>query len=667
MKNTNKRALLICLLLALSVFFAFGAACKKEESVTLELDRTEANMLYGDEITLVPTYDETAGESLVWDSSDEKVATVDGGKIAAVGCGNADISVTYRGKTAKCAVTVSFGNMRPELVLNGMPDKLRIGKGNSFVLDASVSFNGKKYDCDFTAEISDENVAEFSEGKLTGKAVGTTEVIVKSEWNSFDGALMQKTVSVEVFNDVVLNAFVTIDGEKYATDNATIYVTDEWQGEKYGTSAKIEFLVRDNGEEKVLYGELVSGENAVSCEDGVLSAIEEGKAVYSAKYRDSLGNDYSIFVNVSVVCPVVDYSERIELCADEAFPVEKYFGADAKILSAKSEGKELSVNDGVVSFTARGNDTAALEVRTSKGGYLFKDVYAYTRLINKQNFASTFMLSNNKIIDGYYILKEDIEGLEAYSQHTGNAGTYFKGTFDGEGHTVKATANANGLFGALNDGATIKNVKFEFTFSEGTAACGLAKNQGTFNNKKPVYLNNVYVVTTNYTEQACTLMDNMPDALEMYDVLVKINGNAQLGTFTDVGSLRTALFRLDQAHNDGCHGAFLGKFLNVRVITESFIPVSNGKRYNDTIFTTYAYNDEDKLGKFSREGAKGSFMYYRYFDDNEEGSDKKTLFGLNTYAYGARADFKNGGIARYDTAEELIAAGVTKVGSWTVE
>lgn len=689
MERIGKKILLTSLLFALCLCFAFATSCKKRGasdsnetssesyvesngSVTvieeLSLDRAEANMIYGDELTLIPTYGGRGNEKPSWTTSNEGVATVKDGKITAVGCGNADITATYGDKTAKCSITVGFGNVRPELILSNTPDKLRIGKGNTFALNADVMFNGKKYACDYTIDVEDKGIAGFSEGKLVAVGIGSTKATIKAEWNSFGGALMEKTIEIEVFNDVTFNAFVAINGDAYVTNSATLYVTDEWAGVKYETSAKIEFAVRDNGEEKTVSGKLVSGDGVVSDENGIVKAISEGSAVYSATYRDSLGNDYSVSVNIEVVCPVVDYSDRIELCADNAFPVEEYFGTGATVTSAESEGKALAVNENVISYTAKGSETPSMVIKTNKGGYRFNNVYAYTRKINKQNFASTFTLTNGKILDGYYILGENIDGLTVSSQHTGNPSTYFKGTFDGDGHTIKATAGANGLFGAINDGATIKNVKFEFTFPEGTAACGLAKNQNTFNNNNPVYLKNVYVTTTNYTEQACCLMDNMPDGLEMTDVLVKINGNAALGDFMDVNSCRTALFRVDQAQNDGNIGSFLGKFTNIKVITESFIPMSNGKRWNGTIFAHYAYNDEDKLGSFTRENAsKGSYGYRRLFDDNEEGSVKKSLFGTNTYVYYARADFVGGGIERFDTAEELIASGVTAVGSWNVE
>ena len=679
MRKINRKVLIIGLLFALCICLTFSVSCKKENNnndsssdggsqtvVELTLDRSEATMVYGDELTLIPTYSGKDGETPVWDSSNKSVAVVDNGTITAIGCGNTEITVSYGGKTAKCAVTVSFGNVYPELVLNSMPETVRLGKGRSFAVDANVMFNGKRYECNYSVDVTDENVVDFTDGKLVAKSIGSTKVTIKGVWNSFDGALMQKTIDVEVFNDVTLNALVTINDETYASNVATIYLTDEWNGVEYGTEAKIEFVVRDNGVEKTIQGELASDQNAVSYENGVVKAINEGSAVYVANYTDSIGNNYSISVDITVICPIADYSEKIELCTDEAFPVETYFGRGATIISATSAGKTLEINDGVIAIVAKGVDTPALEIKTNKGGYRFNNVYTYTRKINKQNFASTFTLTDGKVIDGYYVLEENIDGLTVSSQRTGSATTYFKGTFDGKGHTIKATAGTNGLFGALNDGATIKNVKFEFTFPSGVNACGLAKNQGTFNNGKPVYLKNIYVVTTNYTTQACSLMDNMPDALEMTDVMVKINGNAALGEFIDVNSCRTALFRVDQSYNDGKHGSYEGKFINIKVITESFIPISNGKRWDNSIFTSYAVNDEDKLGTFNRE-QKVSYMYYHLIDANEEGSAKKLLFGANTYSYGAHADYKNGGILRYDTAEELIASGVTEVGSWTVE
>ena len=170
-------------------------------------------------------------------------------------------------------------------------------------------------------------------------------------------------------------------------------------------------------------------------------------------------------------------------------------------------------------------------------------------------------------------------------------------------------------------------------------------------------------------------MDQKPDKLHMFDVYVKINGNAALGEYTEASSLRRALFRHDQSMNDGQYECFNGYVKRVYVVTETFIPIANGVNWQNKNFITYAKNDQDKLGLFTRENQNnGAFNYFKIRNANEEGSAESKLFGYDngqkeyfTYIYGAHFNHKDGGIERYDTVEELKATGVTTVGTWTIE
>ena len=419
----------------------------------------------------------------------------------------------------------------------------------------------------------------------------------------------------------------------------------------------------------------------ISFDNGNVTATGVGTAEIRADYTDALGNNYSHTLTVKVVCPVVDYNAKLEFCTENPFPVETLFGAGATIVSASSEGTPLPVEGGVVGLTAKGDETATFEVQTTKGGYRFTDVFAYTRKITSaREFRNTFGLKYNQPIDGYYILGNDVDGINSSWQTMGGgAATYFKGTLDGMGHTVTATVGKNGLFGALAGGAVIKNAKFVFTFPEGEA-CGLAYNNTTFNksddNLSLATLENLSVVTTNYYAESSALMNLKPDRLHMNKVYVKINGNAELGAYTEASSLRRALFRLDQSINDGAKDQFKGDVKDVYVVTGTFIPIANGLNWNATRdMVTYAYNDLDKLGSFTHNDNRPTEINYcKIKSGNAAGSAESKLFGTEvsdneyyTYYYGAHPDYANGGIARFDTVAELKATGVTQVGDWIAE
>ncbi|MBP5725152.1 MAG: Ig-like domain-containing protein [Bacteroidales bacterium] len=86
-----------------------NAAVIAVEGVTL--DKESADLTVGGDITLTATVkpDDATDTEVSWTTSNDKVATVDGGKVTAVGAGDAIITVTTKdgGFTATCKVTVT--------------------------------------------------------------------------------------------------------------------------------------------------------------------------------------------------------------------------------------------------------------------------------------------------------------------------------------------------------------------------------------------------------------------------------------------------------------------------------------------------------------------------------------------------------------------------------
>ena len=661
-----------------------GGDSGEQPEIELTLSDKSVSVLLGETYLIVASYTETANQVLTWSTANDKIAMVEDGLVTAAGKGTTKITATYGDKKAECEVTVSFADYMPELKIRHVTDEgVRVSLNSTFDIDAYILFNGKEYACDFEATVANGDILSCKGSTLAAKAIGSTTVTVKTDWNGFDNALTEKTFDIEVFNDVNINAIVTVDGDTRATKSLDLSVTPSFAGESFATTASVEFVVKENGVKSTISGALISENGAITFENGTITANKFGSAVISASYTDKLGNDYSCELEVNVTIPVRDYKDKIEFCTENSFPLEQYFGENATIISVTSDGNPVAFDEekGVIALTAKGEETKAFEILTTKGGYRFNNVFAYTRKITSANFVNTFSLVYNKPTDGYYILGENITGINSGSYQTmaGGSATYFKGVLDGRGYTVNATVSANGLFGALAGDAVIKNTKFVLTFPEGEA-CGFAKNNGTFNQKNAeklstVTLENLYVETTNYYAKSTVLMDQKPDNLRMSDVYVKINGNAALGEYTEASSLRRAFFRHDQSINDGQYECFNGNVRRVYAVTETFIPIANGLNWAGKNFITYAKNDESKLGLFTRENqSNGAFNYFKIRNANEEGSAESKLFGYDdgqkgyhTYVYGSHFNYKDGGIERYDTVEELKATGITTVGTWTIE
>ena len=75
----------------------------------IKLDKTELTLFEGEEESLTATVipsDATLRGEITWSSSNTQVATVDGGKVTAVGMGTSTISASLEGFKAECIVTV---------------------------------------------------------------------------------------------------------------------------------------------------------------------------------------------------------------------------------------------------------------------------------------------------------------------------------------------------------------------------------------------------------------------------------------------------------------------------------------------------------------------------------------------------------------------------------
>ena len=648
-----------------------GASSSTEQTATLSLEVTQKSLLYGDVLGLVPKYTPQAGETLVWSTSNSNVAVVNDGMVEAVGEGTAVITVTYGELSATCEVSVSFGDLQPVFNLaNIYGDELRLGKNSAYTMDASVSFNNRVYPCDVSVEVEDDGVVKYENGELKAIGTGETSVMVQGVWNNVTGALMQKTLSVKVFNDVVITSKITQESETVVADSVDLYIVEEWQGSAYTTTADLAVSVSENGELRTADIRVTDGAEYIQYEKGKITAVSEGTAVLCASYTDSDEKTFEKFITVNVCCPVVEYTTALDFCSTDAFDTATVFGSDANVTLVKQGDTILTVKDGkLLGFTANGNNTTDLLIHTDKGGYLFTNLFAYDKVITAANFEQTFKLSGSQTapITGYYVLGGDV-ALGTFEQFSsGNKTRCFGGVFDGRGHKLSATVGEYGLFGWLGNNSVIKNTHFEFTFPEGAPACGLANNSGIFNDPSLyTMLENIYVTTTNYTPTSYALTYFKMAHTIMKDVYVNLTG---VGEYNGIADGYAALFNYDASINNGAYGAFEGEMQSVYAVTGRFIPMANGiTPWNTAVsFVTYAKNDLGNLGLIKHSNPSKDVVHYcTIFNTNLTTAPESAYFGTNTYIYAAKTTIVNGGVVRYDTVAQLKNAGVTQVGAWTV-
>jgi hypothetical protein len=103
---------------------------------------------------------------VTWRSSDDKVATVEKGKVVAVGAGTATITAEYQGKKASCIVRCRFADNAWKISATDVT----LGLEHSFQLTVTND-SGEKADVIWT--MSTEGVVSVKGNTVTGKAPGT--------------------------------------------------------------------------------------------------------------------------------------------------------------------------------------------------------------------------------------------------------------------------------------------------------------------------------------------------------------------------------------------------------------------------------------------------------------------------------------------------------------
>lgn len=139
---------------------------KTEYTVSLNKETLALNVGMSDTLTATVTPD---GGAVVWSSDNEAVAKVDGGKVTAVGEGEANITASVGDKNAKCKVTVTA---KTSGITVDAELEVKVGESKK------INVTGATGTVAFAS--SDDKVASVDEnGNVTGVAAGNVEITVK--------------------------------------------------------------------------------------------------------------------------------------------------------------------------------------------------------------------------------------------------------------------------------------------------------------------------------------------------------------------------------------------------------------------------------------------------------------------------------------------------------
>ena len=161
------------------VLLTMSTGCTKEEVVSsIKLSHSSVALSLGETVTLIATvYPEDAVDKAVtWSSSNSSVASVVGGKVAALSVGSAVITAKAGNCSAVCTVTVSAVEVSK---IELSQTSLTLFEGDTVQLTATV-YPENATDKTVTWSSSDTSVVTVDNGKITAISIGSATVTASS-------------------------------------------------------------------------------------------------------------------------------------------------------------------------------------------------------------------------------------------------------------------------------------------------------------------------------------------------------------------------------------------------------------------------------------------------------------------------------------------------------
>ena len=250
----------ICLLLL--------AACEKEPQAVkvtgITVNPTSLSLVEGETGSLTATVSPSDADdkTVIWDSSDKSVASVENGKVTALKAGSANITVKSvdGGFTASCSVSVSAKTVDVASI-SLSKEELTLKEGDSETITATVKPDDAT-DKTVTWTSSDPSVATVDGGKIEAVKEGTATVTAKA-------------------GDKTATCKVTVDKKVIAVESVGLDKTEVELNE--GDSVTLTATVKpDDATNKTVTW--TSSDPAVAMVDGgKIEAVKEGTATITAK------------------------------------------------------------------------------------------------------------------------------------------------------------------------------------------------------------------------------------------------------------------------------------------------------------------------------------------------------------------------------------------------
>jgi uncharacterized protein YjdB len=145
----------------------------------IRLDKTELTLYEGEEETLTASVspEDATDKTITWTTSDKSIASVESGKVKAVGKGTAKITASAGGKSASCNIEV----LRPVSGISLNKTTLELPLEKTETLTATVIPSDATLREEITWSSSNTQVATVDGGKVTAVSMGAAMITVSLE------------------------------------------------------------------------------------------------------------------------------------------------------------------------------------------------------------------------------------------------------------------------------------------------------------------------------------------------------------------------------------------------------------------------------------------------------------------------------------------------------
>ena len=254
-------------------------------SVTgVTLSETDMKLFRGQSGKIVATIvpNDATNKTISWSSSDETVATVEGGVVTAISAGKTTITATADGgRTATCEVSVIIP--ANGLVIDKANEKLT--KGESTVLTATV-YPSTTTETNVVWSSSNEDVATVDGGVVSAVGAGTAKITASTEDGEYSATCLI-TVTVPTSGIALDKSELRLTKGEMAMLEATVFPEDSTERKIIWKSSDVRVAIVDSGEVRAVNkGEAII---TASTEDG--SSIAECRVYVSATSSGTGGGE----------------------------------------------------------------------------------------------------------------------------------------------------------------------------------------------------------------------------------------------------------------------------------------------------------------------------------------------------------------------------------------